>query len=449
MPTLSPFYRFTPASLNAGFGPENGRIDDILVYINTNVFTIDDLVGLNIQQSINLIKLNFASYNVPMIQAGLELIYPSPWPVITGIQTLNFSLKNPQFAPFIDISITLNAGVVVGNSYTYTASIVSGTVTEPALTNVEGDVQSALRVVDYNGAAFFPIEYNYQQSVAYSSIANGRNWILDGDKPVPDPLPVSPYANPRRETFPGLTPDQTYMLTLMGKIIEFSRIGTPVDTDIINFLSNSFVPASYVSAIWNTGTFVEFGFFATDHAFRIVGEFVYDWQWQLFYRPTEDTSQNSYITTLYNGDNLPYQPKTTFAGFDYAIWEHEYWDLDFIHFNDCPEPNAETYLMPIKPGDVYQFNVPVEDGNLVGLTDVLVGIMTEDEVFIQQIGTATVGCRTYVWELDSEYETNVPYHLTDTTRPIVVTLGQVVQQIAQPKEHSLAIIERIRSAKVS
>jgi hypothetical protein len=415
MPTLSPFYRFTPASLNAGFGPENARIDDILIYINTNVFTIDDLVGLNIQQAINLIKVNFASYNVPLIQAGLELIYPSPWPTITGIQTLNFQLRNLQFAPFIDISITLNAGVVVGNSYTYTASLVSTTVTEPALTNVEADVQSALRVVDYNGAAFFPLEYNYQQSVAYSSIANGRNWILDGDNPVPDPLPVSPYATPRRQTFPALTANQTYMLTLMGKIIEFSRIGTPVDTDIINFLSNSVVPAGYITGIWNNGSFVEFGFFATDHAFRIVGEFVYDWQWQRFYRPTEDTVQSSYILSLYLGDNLPYQPKTTFAGFLYAIWEHEYWDMDFIHFDNCPEPNAQSYLMPIKQGDVYQFNVPVEDGNLVGLTDVLVGIMTEDEVFIQQIGTATTACRSYVWQLDAEYESNPPYYLYITT----------------------------------
>jgi hypothetical protein len=270
-------------------------------------------------------------------------------------------------------------------------------------------------VVDYNGAAFFPLEYNYQQSVAYSSIANGRNWILDGDNPVPDPLPVSPYATPRRETFPALTANQTYMLTLMGKIIEFSRIGTPVDTDIINFLSNSFVPAGYNTGIWNNGSFVEFGFFASDHAFRIVGEFIYDWQWQRFYRPTEDTVQSSYILSLYSGDNLPYQPKTTFAGFLYAIWELEYWDLDFIHFDNCPEPNAQSYLMPIKQGDVYQFNVPVEDGNLVGLTDVLVGIMTEDEVFIQQIGTATTACRSYVWQLDAEYESNPPFFLYITT----------------------------------
>lgn len=415
MPSLSPFYRFTTAALNAGFGPENARIEDIMNYMATNLFIQDDLVGQTIQQGINTIKLNYALYNEPQIQVGVELIYPSPWPTITGLQTLTFALKNPQFGPVINIYIDLNAGVVVSNQYAFSSSVNSGTTSDPPLANIERDVQSALRVVDYNGAAFFPLEYEYQNGVAYSSLADGRNWTLSDSTPVSDPLPVAPYALSRRATFPQVTADQTYLLTAFGRIIEYARIGTPTDGDIINFFSNLSIPSIYVPAIWNNGTFVEFGFFATDHAFRLVGEFGTEWKWQRFYRPSEDTAQQSYILTLYNGDTLPYQPKISFVGFLRAIWEEQYWDYDFTHFDNCPEPNAEQYLMPIKQGDVYQFNIPVEDGNLVGLTDVMVGIMNEQEVFLQQIGTATTACRSYVWELDESYEANPPYCLYITT----------------------------------
>jgi hypothetical protein len=82
--------------------------------------------------------------------------------------------------------------------------------------------------------------------------------------------------------------------------------------------------------------------------------------------------------------SLPYEPLTG------QLFSGGWYDLDLIQFdNGCEPEYLDTFQMPIKTGDTYQFNIIPEQANLTGLTSCQIGLFDENLNFVSEIGTAS------------------------------------------------------------
>ena len=82
--------------------------------------------------------------------------------------------------------------------------------------------------------------------------------------------------------------------------------------------------------------------------------------------------------------SLPYEPLTG------QLFSGGWYDLDLIQFdNGCEPEEVDTFQMPIKTGDTYQFNIIPEQANLTGLTSCQIGLFDENLNFVSEIGTAS------------------------------------------------------------
>ena len=392
----NPFYRFKQ-SWNAGFYPDNQIMTDL---INEMVgqLTIDlpsiwpgktiDGLYFTIKQWVKVYeshpyygRFGFSIQKIPD----------------TPNNEYNINVFNPDMAA-LSLSgngFTVNGffnpttNIVVNSSInSFTPGSFSGSFAEP-LINEEIKVREALEIVNINGSAIFPITYTFNpiSNVATSGLARGDNWFINGNG-VPDrqPVPNLPYENRRTFELPALNGDDTYIVSVMERIIQASLNDiNSVATEYAKYTmpegwTKSIANPSYTTYNRYQITFVN----PSRRKFILVGRYDGQWLWQRFVSDVYANSPYNFLTAYSEITALPYEPLQ--AG--RWIYNNDTFDFEFIDFTSDCYVSPEFYPMPAKPGDQYQFNVV--DGNLTGINSVSVGLFSESGEFIQKIGEAAI-----------------------------------------------------------
>ena len=395
-----PFYRFEQA-WNAGFYPNNQIVSDLLNEIHAALTAALPTIAITgtttIYQLRNSVQQIIDVYNASPIFGGLTVnlaTAPDPplWEYHVYVRNTDlYVLDNTQI---LDITGYFNNTTKVITSAAiaaFTPSAYNGNFDAP-LINEELKVKEALNIVDLNGSAIFPLTYSFDPltNIATSGLARGSNWQLVNDEASRLPAPTQPYQNVRTFSLPQLNGDDSYVLSIMERIIEASL----VDNDWTNsVLATYYTYAANEPDGWtfsvNSPAFTtyrraQFTFNnTTRRKFILVGRLDGQWLWQRFVSDLPGGAAD-FLTLYSEVTPLPYEP------YQAGRWLYEYstYDLEFVEFTSGCYVSPEFYAMPAKPGDQWQFNVV--DGNLEGVFNANVGLFTEDGQFIQQIGTATL-----------------------------------------------------------
>jgi hypothetical protein len=392
-----PFYRFSPANVNGGFEPgyslQSTKSKEFQV-----LYSNGDLVGQTIGEAIKNFQFNIFVLNLPEEGGELRLVYPKPYPTISGTQTLLFNVQNDQLHAVdstqkVVMTLDLVDGVVVDSVFDdYTVVTALSTYDDP-IVDVELLVKRALEIYYQNGSAIFPITYSFDRTtgIATSSIARGKDWKVDLDTGVVGRYPAqsNPFAPVNSVTFLALTPSQNYILSLMERIISLTIADqTLTATDLINEINLLHLPDDYsigVATDSSGATERVQIIFSGERSFvlmaRTDGTF---WYFQRFVIDLEyETDQLLFLLFYPIATELPYEPT------DAQLYISNWYDMDLIQFdNGCEPEDLDTFQMPIKTGDTYQFNIIPEQANLTGLTSCQIGLFDENLNFVSEIGTA-------------------------------------------------------------
>lgn len=392
----NPFFRFTPAQINGGFEPgltiQSGLTDDLF-----SQFTNGDYVGDPYGSAIESINQIIDLFNLPANGGFFRLIYPSPWPVISGSQTLTFYIQSDQLHAVdslqrITIILSLVNGVVSGSTFSFVGPTTKSSDYANPLIPAEVEIKRALEVYYQNGAAIFPMTYSFDATtgIATSFLAEGSNWILGLETGIIDRDPAInlPFEPIEYYQFSVLLPDEKYVTLAMEMVINYAVKNPTTDRfGISDFADTITIPTGYTYTFTSgvSGDLQRVSLlFAGPKSFLLIGR--YDgtkWLFQRFFNPDTNPA-NNFFTNYAIGVALPYAPLTG------RLFPNGWYDYESVQFeSNCPDTD-ENYQLPIKTGDQYQFNIIPDQANLFGLTEVKVGLFDAELNFIQQIGTAVL-----------------------------------------------------------
>jgi len=391
-----PFYRFQPA-WNAGFYPDNQIISNLLNDIQTYIagWLPGFYTGKTIIELKAAVKDIVDQYNAFPYFGGLEIVAttaPDPpfmdYYIYIRNQDLYVIDNNQQLL----ITGQYNASTLVIATATLT-SFTPGSYTgnfDPSPIPVEAEVANALTIANQYGSAFFPLTYSYDSNtnIAKSGLARGVDWTFNSsNEPVRLPAPTLPLQNARRFSLEPLDANDKFIVSVIDRVIA-SSLANP-DYLAIQATLNSFTMPDGWSTVWTYDSTayerIQIDFVDSDNfkVFTMVGRRDVDWLWQRFINPNTATT-SAFLTPYSAYAPLPYLPLSASS----YLYFDAFYELDFVDFNSGCYVSPEFYAMPAIPGDQWQFNVPIDDGNITGLTSVSVGLFQEDGGFIQKIGTA-------------------------------------------------------------
>jgi hypothetical protein len=397
MGNAHPFYRFSPANINGGFEP-GYSLQSFLTRDFIGLFSDGDFVTAPIQESINTLKNQLKTlFNNPEIGGDLTFVYPKPYPAITGVQTLVFYVQNNQLISVDStqrgvITFELSDGIITDSTFVRNDLVSALSTYDDPILDIELLVKRALEIYYQNGSAIFPITYSFDRTtgIATSSIARGKDWKVDLDTGVVGryPAQTNPFAPVKSVTFSALNPSQNYVLSLIERIISFTIADqTLTASELIALVNGLHLPDDYTLANTtdSSGATERVSIlFTGERSFLLIarteGSF---WYFQRFVID-DSTPINSFLADYAIATDLPYEPLTG------QLFVGDWYDLDLIQFNNGCEPeDLDTFQMPIKTGDTYQFNIIPEQANLTGLISCQIGLFDENLNFVSEIGTAT------------------------------------------------------------
>ena len=394
MGKANPFYRFNSIQENGGFQPLL-NVKSVLLDSFFNEFSDGYYVGQTVYDAIRQIKAVLDPYNGTYNNAGFVLNYPNPWPTITGVQVLTFTVYNPQTfavnpAQFVEIILTLNNGNVTASEFNFDEGVIDPPYNyDPQLFEQERLVMRALEIRNQTGASFLPLTFNLENGVAISGLARCRDWEFSELKGYAVPtFQEYPFAPEKVFSYSTLNPGESYIISIMERLINFSFADGVDITALILELSNITIPPTWGDAQINNSTdLIEFTFESTESpiAFKLVGQFTYysRWVWQRFISETGNPDGDEFIVT-YSADNLPYEA-------DLYGWYFNRWnDLEFCQFGSNCLDTDEIYPMPAKSGDLFRFNTTNPFSNLFQVESCDVGLVDKDGVFVGYVGAATL-----------------------------------------------------------
>jgi hypothetical protein len=381
-----PFYRFEPARANAGFGNLAGYISQLLIDLHGE-FTNGQNIGQSLGKLLAAIQVKIDEYNATPYFGGFELVKPKPFPALSGVQTITLTIQNPQLfatysTQFIEVSVGLNGLTITSSTFTANPLVLFTGDYSEALFPEEVKAGQSILIKEQSGAAIFPDTYDIQGNIAVSGLARCMDVTYSErfGTAIRTPEQTLPAEPVYRFSLRELDSEESFFLTVLGKIVRKGFQSGITRADIITYAALFVRPSGWsFTAETDSTNKVEFTWSTSNIGLRISGiETGGVWLWQRFVCLTEPDA--SIFIQDFAG-LLPYEPNT---GLMYnSIW----YDIEFVDFEACPTP-GETYQGPIKPGDTYQFNVPLISGNLSGLESCLVGLLDSDGNFVGQIGTA-------------------------------------------------------------
>jgi hypothetical protein len=391
-----PFYRFSQSEVNAGFMPEARRISEWLDSV-FNEFVDGFYVTDTISEAIKQIQEVIDTFNLPNIEGNFRLVYPSPFPAIGGIQTLEFYIQNDQLLGSypdqkITISLDLEDGDVHSSIFTAPSIIpATGNYDAPVL-GIELEVIRALQVYYANGAAIFPLTYSFDYStgLATSSLALASNYQLDLNTGAiaRSPVQVYPFAPIQYFPFSGLEPLENYFLTIMDKVVNYAIKNPTVDAEGLNDYGQTIIFNTDCVIVYEGSGDERISFeFTGSRRFFLIGRIdTIDntWKFQRFFNPS-NTADNQFFSFYSISTPLPYEP---YGGS--LLYLDDWYNFEQVQFDNVCEPEeSDVFLMPIKTGDLLKFNLIPEQGNFTGKDTVSIGIVDSEGVFQTTIGDAT------------------------------------------------------------
>jgi hypothetical protein len=396
MGNAHPFYRFSPANVNGGFEP-GYSLQSFLISDFIGLFSDGDFVTAPIQESINTLKNQLKTlFNNPEIGGDLTFVYPKPYPTITGVQTLVFYVQNNQLLAVDStqrgvITFELSDGIITDSTFVANSIVSASSTYDDPILDVELLVERALEIYYQNGSAIFPITYSFDRTtgIATSSIARAKDWKVDLDTGVVGryPAQTNPFGPVKSVTFSALNPSQNYILSIMERIISLTIADqTLTATDLTNAINLLHLPDDYtVSIDTDSSGAIErvSALFTGERSFILLGRTDGSfWYFQRFVID-DSTPSDSFLSDYVIATSLPYEPLTG------QLFSGGWYDLDLIQFDKgCELEDLDTFQMPIKTGDTYQFNIIPEQANLTGLTSCQIGLFDENLNFVSEIGTA-------------------------------------------------------------
>ena len=396
----NPFYRFKQG-WNAGFYPDNQIVSDLLNEIEAAIIAALPSIAVIGTTTTSQLKASFKAivdqYNVYPYYGNFKVtmsVTPSGLDYFYVITVKDEALSATDSTQQIEYSgVATNPGKTLVNIIAtgFTPGAYTGAF-DATLVAEEERAAEALNVVNLNGSAFFPITYNYDSTsgVATSGLARAKNLILSNGIISRLPGDSLPRMNKRTFQLPQLNGDDSYVISLMERIIQASLQNTDYTTSILATYNSFALPDGWVGFVsypfYTTYQRVQFDFVnSTRRAFSLVGrKDSGSWLWQRFVSDNYPSGPYDFTASYTETTALPYEPNQ--AG--RWLYNSDTYDYEFVEFTSGCYVSPEFYPMPAKPGDQWQFNVPSNDGNLTGLTTASVGLFTQDGQFIQKIGEA-------------------------------------------------------------
>ena len=397
MPNPHSFYRFEQA-WNAGFYPDNVVITNLLNELATYLDTWipANAVGLTFNELKADVQTIVDGYNTPTRLGGFTIssqVIPDSPNYEFNIFIANVDLSTIDSSQVITINGFYNPSnkiVVSAAVLTFTPGSYSGTF-DPALIPTEEEVSRALQIVEQTGSAFFPQTYLFNPStnIAKSGLARGQDWTLTSSGESTRVVPISnPLTNARTFSMPLLTAEEKFIISFLERIIASSLVNNDPVSIEATYLSMPAPDGWTKTWTYSTSTYdrIEIGFEGSDgRSFAMVGRLDGDWLWQRFVvNDATVTGIPDFLGTYADTTPLPYATD----GAAYYVYFSEWFDLEFVEFNQGCYVSPEFYAMPAIPGDNWQFNVDETTGNLYGLDTAEVGLFSEDGKFLQKIGDA-------------------------------------------------------------
>lgn len=393
-----PFYRFSPA-WNSGFYPQNqiasNQLNDI--YVELSSWLPGYYVGKTIGQLYAAVKAIVQPYNeFPVLGNFTTSIFKIPdtplYEFDINIQDNDLSITDPNQVITINGFFNNTTQIVTSAAVTsFTPGSYTGTFSM-ADNPAEDNGINALTIANDYGSAIFPLYYSYDSitGIATSGLVRSSSLQLSSNGLISRlPADTLPKMNIRRFTLPALSAEDKFAITFMEQLISTSLADT-------SYLA---IQATYVSYTMPDGWTKDFVYDSTGYeriqvtlssggsrVFALVGRLDGAWTWQRFVNDLGNDDNNDFLTTYSASTQLPYQPT---SGSRY-VYLDTWYDYDLCDFTSDCYVSSEFYAMPAIPGDVFQFNVTIDSGNLTGLSSVNVGLFQEDGGFIQQIGNASL-----------------------------------------------------------
>lgn len=384
---IYPFYQFKPPVFDSGFQPGlnyfSGLILDLFSELNNGLYVDEHFTyALNQFKATYLNKYNSAPYF-----GQLELIYPKPFPTISGVQPLEFKIRNLNLYSQdanqeITMILDLINGIVNNSEFTTTATLIpDNSDFNPQYIQIEKDVERALEIRKQIGSSFMPLTYQLDGLVAYSGLARGQDWTFEFQ--YPKRIDTSKPASPSIEFhFQDLKADEKLAKTLFDKIVQFGFDSTKTYSDVQGYIVHQFnkMPSDWSYTITNNSSNLVETHWISPHGtvFAIVGRFEYRWQFQRFYSDSGDSVD--FLIDEFGDVALPY-------AFDVGLMYLEtFYDLEFCCFGLGNK--FENYNLPIKTSDFLQFNILPQQANLADLQQVKIGLFSCENEFLSEIGVA-------------------------------------------------------------
>ena len=391
------FYRFE-TSWNAGFYPDNQIVSNILNDVYTGLITYLPTVAIvgvtNLENLRITLKAFVETYNAKPyfgeVVFQINYLTTTDWVVII----YNESLLATDNTQAVIINGTNDTGGIIDSSPVlapFAVGSYSGSF-DAAPIPTEAEVANAMLIATQYGTAMFPLTYKYNgtTNIATSGLARGKNWTINSNgEPTRLPVNSQPMQNARRFRLPTLTSDEKFIITFLEKVIQ-SSLDNISNVSIENDFDSYTMPAGWTKDFtYDSATYDRIQINAinstNNNVFTIIGRLDGAWLWQRFVKVGGSVGSFDFLGYYSDTTPLPYDSSSA----DSSLYFNEYYEFDFCDFVDSCYVSPEFYPMPAIQGDSLQFNIPIESGNLIGLSAVKVGLFETDGTFIQQIGTAT------------------------------------------------------------
>lgn len=392
MATINPFYRFEDA-IQVGSLGERGRIislalDDLYGTINVSQ------AGQTLAQVISTCNGLAAQYNDDLnANIVVDCFYNTdptiPYPVQIFIYDSVVAVQYPLLKVSLVLIIDPNSNQVTTSSAWFMGSVPANYNYSEPLCADELEAYKALTQYAETGSAIFPKTYQFdaQTGIASSLVARLRPCKYDVATGAAKRFPADTYARGARPNlqFPKLSSAGAYAIKLWNSLLPIAV--QPTTTLYVLYLESLKWVAPdgyYITRQFDTNIVerMQINIYSSTETFTLIVRDGNDFEFQRFYAPELTTFD--FITNFPANTSLPYQPD------DFYKYGGIYYDFDFCEFNNCAYPEKESYLMPSKSGDEYQFNVQKYQSNVLPYDNVSIGLFDKDFNLVQKVGEVNV-----------------------------------------------------------
>jgi hypothetical protein len=398
MPNPHPFYRFS-SGWNNGFYPQNqittNQLNDI--YVALGAWIPGYFPGKTIDEFYAGVRAFIATYNeFPILgnfTSSITKILDPPNNSEYNINIRDLSLLEIDDSQVLTINGFYNPStklVLNASLDSFTPGSYSG-IFYPPHVPAEDDGINALQIANNYGSAIFPLYYSYDSTlgIAASVLARASSYQLSSGAITRLPADTMPQQNARRFTLAALSSEDKFAITFLERIINAS-IGQSDATAIAYAYNSLEMPDGWTKGYsYNPTTYPRVQVTlssSSGRVFAILGRLDGSWMWQRFINEIGENDNSILINSYSATTTLPYEPT---SGSRYVYFDTWY-DFDFCDFTSDCYVSPEFYPMPAIPGDIWQFNVPIDSGNLTGLSSCTVGLFTQEGQFVQQIGQSNI-----------------------------------------------------------